>query len=239
VTATSKSKFFSSEEATNQFYSTIKLEGFKLMMDYWQNKQRTEATIKYLEKYLKKTDFILDLACGYGRISIPLAKKGYKITGIDLMEELIQAARFFSFEQQINAEFTVGNMLHLPYTSEMFDVVICLCLSFNHLLTPQDQITAINEIYRVLKKGGKGLIETQNGELVSIRRELQKRALQGYENVLIDDYSVAAKNAVMYNYVHTKQTLEAVLKKTHFHTFLVKKMNFGMRRRLMIFLEKL
>ena len=51
------------------------------------------------ENKVSKTGKILDLACGIGRISVPLAKKGYQVTGIDISESYIKKAMEYAEEE--------------------------------------------------------------------------------------------------------------------------------------------
>ncbi len=55
----------------------------------------TKKEADFLEKVLKlkHNDFVLDLGCGPGRLSIGLSKKGYKLYGLDIAPETIEYAK--------------------------------------------------------------------------------------------------------------------------------------------------
>ena len=77
---------------------------------------------------------------------------------MDLSDELLQEAKIQAENANVSINFRTGNMLDLRnyYPPKSFTKVICLWLSFNHLLTELDQVTCLNEIYYVLQPGGHG-----------------------------------------------------------------------------------
>jgi len=93
---------------------------------------------------------LLDVGCGSGQSAIPAARKGMKVTGIDVAENLIQYARNRCAEENINARFDVGDAENLPYADNSYDVVITM---IGAMFAPQpDQV--VNEFARVIKSGG-------------------------------------------------------------------------------------
>ena len=70
---------------------------------------------------------VLDVACGIGRLAIPLARRGYRVTGIDLSPMFIDKARERSACEGLDADFIVGDMQDagsLMATRGPFDAVI-------------------------------------------------------------------------------------------------------------------
>ena len=75
------------------------MESEKLSQDYWEvvphselplytTKEKTKGDINALKRILKPADRILDLGCGWGRITCKLANRGYDVAGVDLSESL-------------------------------------------------------------------------------------------------------------------------------------------------------
>ncbi len=109
---------------------------------------------EFIEKSipLKPEQKILDLACGFGRHSILLAKKGYYVTGYDLSADYINQAKQEAKEAKIHAAFQRMDMRSLNI-SEEFDVVLSLSssLSFYNEEINKD---IFRRIYKALKPGG-------------------------------------------------------------------------------------
>ena len=218
------------ERASNKSYYDLGVDGLKRIT----NDHRTENTIFALEKYLTKEDFLLDLACGYGRLTIPLKIRGYQICGIDLSPHLLADARVNTRKMKLDIDFKKGSMLDLPYENDTFNKIICMWLSFNHLLTKHDQVVALNEMYRVLKPGGLAIIELINGELESIKRELQ--AIGRGENKRVKPTTI--NNEVFFFYIHNKTTFRRICEHSNFQEFYIKVGEFAYEPRILGLLYK-
>src|SRR3989344_1662975 len=96
---------------------------------------------------------ILDGGCGTGNLEslIDVSNSNIRIVGIDSSVEMIKRA-INKHKDNNKFSFIVANLdVRLPFTSESFDVVIAL----NSLYTVNDLLYTIQELNRVLKKGGK------------------------------------------------------------------------------------
>lgn len=193
------------------------------------NKKRDKETLNYILPYLKKRDKILDLCCGYGRISILLAKKGYKIEGIDISPNLIKFAKKKAEKEHLKIKFRKGDMRKLPYKNESFDKILCLWSSFNHLLTKEDQLNALKEAYRCLRKNGKYIMDLPNGESVWGKEQIKK-----YGRIVPD----VIKSVKLINYIHDRKTLKDLAKELKFKNYIIKFANIGERKRIVFILNK-
>lgn len=102
---------------------------------------------------------VLDLGCGTGRFSIPLARTA-RVTGLDLTEEMLDAARSKAKNEGLSVAFEQGDMAELPFADESFDVVVSM-LALMHVPEAQrGQVFA--EISRVLRPGGRALLGVKN-----------------------------------------------------------------------------
>lgn len=117
-----------------------------------------DAIVKWLN--LSPEDHILDLCCGTGRHSIALAKRGYRVTGLDLSETLLSYA--ITLSKGLPVRFVHGDMRSLPFSDGMFDVVLNLFTSFGYFVEDRDNERVLAEICRVLKPGGQFLIDFLN-----------------------------------------------------------------------------
>ena len=121
---------------------------------------RTAREVQGVEKLLALAPgkSILDCPCGYGRHSIPLAEKGYNVLGVDINQEMLEAA-YRNVNGTGNIEFARGNMLSLEY-QKRFDAVINMFLAFGFFDTDEDNLHVLGNFYRALKPGGRVLLHT-------------------------------------------------------------------------------
>jgi len=103
---------------------------------------------------------ILDVGCGTGNLSLKLARLGCSITGIDISEKMLTFAREKAQKEQLPAEFMSMDASDLEFPEEAFDAVVSMAA----LEFMQDQQKTLDEMFRVLKKGGKLLVGTINRE---------------------------------------------------------------------------
>ena len=93
---------------------------------------------------------ILDIACGTGTSSVALARTGATVVGLDFSPGMLEQAR----RRHGSVEFVEGDAMKLPFVSDEFDVVT---ISFG-LRNVSDPKAALDEMYRVLKPGGRLVI---------------------------------------------------------------------------------
>ena len=131
--------------------------------------ERTSQEVDFVVKTARLTpqDRILDLACGHGRHSIELAKRGFTVVGLDYSEPFIEKAKADAKEAEVNVEFVQGDMKQLPFKGE-FDVVLMLFTAFGYFDDETNQ-KVLEEISRSLKPGGRFLIDVISGEAYSRR----------------------------------------------------------------------
>jgi len=98
---------------------------------------------------------ILELAPGPGYLSIELAKLGnYHIVGLDISPTFVEIARAKAREAAVEIDFRQGNASHMPLADDLFDFLVCSA-AFKNFSEP---VQALDEMFRVLKPGGKTLI---------------------------------------------------------------------------------
>jgi ubiquinone/menaquinone biosynthesis C-methylase UbiE len=98
---------------------------------------------------------ILELAPGPGYLAIELAKLGnYHIAGLDISATFVEIARAKAKEAGVDIDFRLGNAAHMPLADDLFDFIVCSA-AFKNFAEP---LKALDEMYRVLKPGGKALL---------------------------------------------------------------------------------
>ncbi|GAA5522754.1 methyltransferase domain-containing protein [Aliifodinibius salicampi] len=137
--------------------------------DVVEDPRITEKEVTTFHEILNIEDgnTILDLACGQGRHLIELATRGsYNLFGLDRSRYLIQRARRISKEKGLSIAFKEGDIRKLPYPADSFDYVTNLGNSFGYFETLDDDIKILEEIFRVLKPGGKVLLDIADGSYI-------------------------------------------------------------------------
>jgi len=123
----------------------------------------TPAEVDAVERILRlrKSAKILDVACGAGRHSIELAKRGYRVTGVDLSEPLLESARRAAAKARAKVTFVHGDMRRLRY-SGAFDAAISMFSSFGYFDDTEEDRLVLAGIAHALKPRGKFLMEMFN-----------------------------------------------------------------------------
>jgi SAM-dependent methyltransferase len=129
-----------------------------------RNDEEAEFLIDNISAYLtpKADSRILDIACGRGRHSIYLNKKGYDVTGIDLSEQSIKYAQQF---EQKNLHFLVHDMRKLFYIN-YFDIALNLFTSFGYFETEKEHVNALKGFRKCLKADGTLVLDYFNTEKI-------------------------------------------------------------------------
>ena len=218
-----------SEEASIKYYEKV---GVAVLDD---RAYRRKDDLPFVKRFCARQHLVLDLACGAGRITIPLAQAGYDVRGIDLSPTLVREAKKRLKDCGLSPDLVQqGSMLKIPMPPDSFDRVICLWTAFNELLEKQEQLIALNEMERVLRPGGIAFLDLVNGELKEIKKALAARGTGWRKKVLgwnID-------GAEHMSFLHDRESLTRICGLSEFHTFEVRFMNLNRQRRLVAFLKK-
>lgn len=111
------------------------------------------TTMRYIEKYLKKGDKIIEIGAGTGRYSHTLARMGYDVTAVELIEHNLEILRSNTTPGE-DLTAMQGNAVDLSaFRDESFDITLLLGPMY-HLFTEEEQIKALSEAFRVTRTGG-------------------------------------------------------------------------------------
>ena len=137
---------------------------------------------------------VLDLACGVGRVTVPLARQGSMVTAADNSEEMLRRCQMNVIRARLSrrVRWEKLNATALPYPDGSFDIVICLGL-LEHL-PPAHQKKAVAEIARVTKPGGVAILVINNAQSLFLQTEkrynIKAQRKDGYFCGFIDQPAV-------------------------------------------------
>ncbi len=104
---------------------------------------------------------VLDIACGYGRHAVNLARRGLRVVGLDLSAYFLGLAARRAADENAGAVFVRGDMRRLPFNAG-FDAAVCLGGSFGQFASEDEDFALLRETATALKPGGKFLLDVAN-----------------------------------------------------------------------------
>lgn len=106
---------------------------------------------------------VLDVACGTFTIDLGLVRRGYRVVGLDLSEDMVRVARRSLRGRRSAAEVAQGDMRSLHF-DRRFDAIVCLGTAFNYIVDPQDVNRALGGFRQHLRPGGLLVLDLTNFE---------------------------------------------------------------------------
>ena len=118
--------------------------------DYFSRFMESSA-VEFLDRLeIPAGALVLDVACGSGQLALIAARRGAKVTGVDIATNAILAARSRANAESLDARFDEGDAEALPYADASFDVVASL---YGAMFAPRPERVAA-ELIRVCRPGG-------------------------------------------------------------------------------------
>ena len=110
------------------------------------------SAVEFIERLaLAPGTRVLDVACGTGNLSLPAARAGAVVTGLDIAPNLIETARERASAEGLKIDFEEGDAEQLPYEDASFDTVVTM---FGAMFAPRPEMAAA-ELLRVCRPGGR------------------------------------------------------------------------------------
>ena len=146
----------------------------------WEGSYFVDLEVRALREWITQTAPVrlLDIPAGTGRLSIPLAEMGAEVHGVDITEGMVRKAQEKAQRKGLtNATFRVANGRLLPFSAGTFDIVTSF--KFFHLIPNSEKHLFIQEMTRVVKPGGRLIVEFNSGyygvAMAFLRHYLRKR----------------------------------------------------------------
>jgi ubiquinone/menaquinone biosynthesis C-methylase UbiE len=164
-----------------------------------------KALARRVAEELSPESRVLEIAPGPGYFAIELAKLGaYRITGIDISKTFVEIARRNAAEAGVEVDFQPGDAANMPFENETFDFLLCRA-AFKNFAEP---LRALNEMHRVLKGGGRGLI-------IDLRRDSSRESI----NEAVDKMGLNLVNTIMTKLAFRFMLLKRAYTKSEFQQF--------------------
>ncbi len=156
-------------------------------------KKYLQAEIAFVANKCSEEDILLDLGCGYGRVSFELLDRVNKVVGIDYSSENINLANELNGKNK-RCEFHVMNAIDLEFRNHTFDKVICVQNGISAFKV--DPVRLMYESIRVTKKGGMVLISSYSQKFWNDRLEWFE--LQSKEGLIGEiDYTMTRNGTII------------------------------------------
>jgi len=166
---------------------------------------------------LRPGQAVLDAACGSGNLTIPAARTGANVNGVDIVPSLLSAASRWAAREGVTVALDLGNVEELPYADARFDVVLSM---FGIMFAARpDKVVA--ELARVTRPGGRVVLANWTrggfiGRLLAMHAavapppaEIPSPLLWADETVLRERFDertwklMTAKRTLTFRYPHT------------------------------------
>lgn len=140
--------------------------------------------IEELLKLINKNSSILDIGCGAGNNSVYLSSLGYKVTGVDLSENMLSIAK----NKNSNATFLKKDISNLDFKDQSFDHVVA---AYSLCYLPKSEVlNCLKNLHRIIKNKGFIFIKLQEGASKEISIP------EPFDNTLTLDLNVISYNEI-------------------------------------------
>ena len=125
-----------------------------------------EGDVDFLEKLFRRfrarPKTILDLGCGTGNHALPMARRGYRVTGVDRSREMLALARKKAATLRTPPRFVQADMRSFDL-GRTFDAAVCLFGAFGYVFPERDALRSLRSVHAHLKLGGLYVFEFWQG----------------------------------------------------------------------------
>ena len=149
---------------------------------------------------------VLEVAPGPGYFAIELTKLGgYQVTGLDISHTFVQIARRNARQAGVDVDFQQGNAASMPFEGKSFDFLLCRA-AFKNFTQP---VRALQDMYRVLKPGGRALI-------IDLRRDASRESV----SEAVEEMRLGRVNTIITKLTFRYMLLKRAYTRNEFEQFL-------------------
>ena len=140
---------------------------------------------------------VLDVACGYGRHAIGLARRGYRVTGVDFNPQYLEAAGREAAAAGADARWVRADMRALPFERE-FDGAYSYFTSFGYFSDEENE-GVLAGVARALKPGGRFLLDVINRDWILTHPQQRVWNPLGDGSLLMEETSLDLRRSLVLN----------------------------------------
>ena len=181
-----------------------------------------QALARRVAERLPPESRVLEVAPGPGYFAIELAKLGsYRVTGLDISRTFVDIARRNASKSGVEVDFRQGDAAAIPFENESFDFLLCRA-AFKNFTQP---VRALQEMYRVLKPGGRALI-------IDLRKDASRESIAaGVHSMGLSKVSALMTRLtfrfVLLKRAYTRPEFEEMLSHTDFESIKIRENPIG------------
>jgi ubiquinone/menaquinone biosynthesis C-methylase UbiE len=172
--------------------------------------RRFIETANQIEGRLAPDSCVLEVAPGPGYLSIELARRGYRVTGLDISRTFVDIATHHARRSGVSAEFRRGDVANMPFASDSFDYLVCAAAFKNF----PDPVAALNEMHRVLKP--EAVVSILDMRKDASRDEIDREVHGMHLSPLNMWLTRLIFRYALLRAAYTRDRLEGVVKRSHF-----------------------
>jgi len=129
------------------------IETYPYMFDAARFAAADEQVRKILKLAGRRRGAVLDLCCGPGRHAVALARRGFRVTGVDRTQFLLNKARQHARKSRAKVEFVHSDMRDFV-RPDSFDLALSLFTSFGYFDNKDDDMMVLRNVHASLRRGG-------------------------------------------------------------------------------------
>jgi SAM-dependent methyltransferase len=159
----------------------------KEYLDVYQHRNETDAR-KLFDLIIANIQIpingkVMDLACGPGRHSILFAHKGFKVTGVDLSDNLLKVAGLAARKEKLDIKFVEADLRHIEL-EDKFDLVVNLFTSFGFFDNDEDNFSIFKTASKLLLPGGYFVFDFLNSSFIENNLVRESSEVKPHEKII-------------------------------------------------------
>lgn len=179
-------------------------------LDVYQHRNEADANalVQLILKNvsLDRNASVLDLACGAGRHSILFAKRGFKVTAVDLSDNLLRVAKKSAEKNKVNIDFLKSDLRQFAFCKS-FDLIVNLFTSFGYFECDAENLKLFETVNKYLSPSGYFVLDYFNKTF--IENNLVKESRDNFKHSsLVQKRHIENKRVIKDIYINRNGTTE-------------------------------